>query len=41
MGLPDQADLENVTAWLVDGLLTVTLPKAESDKSRRIQIIVG
>src|SRR3954454_13310439 len=36
--LPGQADPDKVTAALADGVLTVTVPKAETDKPRRIQI---
>jgi HSP20 family protein len=33
--LPGQADCGNVTAWLADGVLTVTIPKAEPGKPLR------
>ena len=36
--LPDRVDPEGVTAQYKDGLLTVTVPKAESAKPRRIQV---
>jgi HSP20 family protein len=36
--LPGQAEADQVTAALADGVLTVTVPKAEADKPRRIQI---
>src|SRR5690242_426296 len=36
--LPGQAEADEVTAALADGVLTVTVPKAEADKPRRIQI---
>jgi HSP20 family protein len=39
--LPGQAEADKVTAALADGVLTVTVPKAEADKPRRIQITAG
>ena len=36
--LPGQAEADKVTAALADGVLTVTVPKTEADKPRRIQI---
>jgi HSP20 family protein len=36
--LPGQADADKITASLADGVLTVTVPKAETDKPRRIEI---
>jgi HSP20 family protein len=41
--LPGQADPEpdKVTVALADGVLTVTVPKAEAGKPRRIQITAG
>src|SRR5579875_171096 len=36
--LPGQADPDKVTASLAGGVLTVTVPKAEADKPRRIEI---
>ncbi|HEX5287955.1 MAG TPA: Hsp20/alpha crystallin family protein [Streptosporangiaceae bacterium] len=41
--LPGQADPDpdKVTAALADGVLTVTVPKAEAGKHRRIQITAG
>jgi HSP20 family protein len=41
--LPGQADPDpdKVTAALADGVLTVTVPKAEAGKPRRIQITAG
>ena len=36
--LPDRVDPDGVTAQYKDGLLTVTVPKAESAKPRRIQV---
>jgi HSP20 family protein len=36
--LPDRVDPDGVTAGYKDGLLTVTVPKAESAKPRRIQV---
>jgi len=39
--LPGHAEADKVTAALADGVLTVTVPKAETDKPRRIQITAG
>ena len=39
--LPAQAEADKVTAALADGLLTVTVPKAESGKPHRIQVTAG
>ena len=41
--LPGQADPDpdKITAALADGVLTVTVPKAEAGKPRRIQITAG
>jgi HSP20 family protein len=39
--LPGQADADKVTAALRDGVLTVTVPKAEADKPHRIQVTAG
>jgi HSP20 family protein len=39
--LPGQADPDKITASLADGVLTVTVPKAEADKPRRIAITGG
>lgn len=36
--LPDRVDADKVSAGYKDGLLTVTVPKAESAKPRRIQV---
>ena len=36
--LPDRVDPDHVGATYKDGLLTVTVPKAESAKPRRIQV---
>lgn len=36
--LPTRVDMNNVTAIYKDGLLTVTLPKAEEAKPKQIQI---
>ncbi|WP_062378969.1 Hsp20/alpha crystallin family protein [Demequina pelophila] len=36
--LPDRVDPDKVAASYKDGLLTVTVPKAESAKPRRIQV---
>ena len=41
MELPGQADPDKVTAALADGVLTVTVPKAETGKPRKIQITAG
>jgi HSP20 family protein len=39
--LPGKADPDKVTAALADGVLTVTVPKAETDRPRRIEITGG
>lgn len=39
--LPGQADPDKITASLTDGVLTVTVPKTEKEKPRRIQITAG
>ena len=39
--LPDRVDPDGVTAEYKDGLLTVTVPKAESAKPRRIEVATG
>lgn len=39
--LPGQAEADQVTAALADGVLTVTVPKAEADKPRRIKVTAG
>jgi HSP20 family protein len=36
--LPDRVDPDKVSAGYKDGLLTITVPKAESAKPRRIQV---
>ncbi|MBN2176754.1 MAG: Hsp20/alpha crystallin family protein [Demequinaceae bacterium] len=36
--LPDRVDPDKVSAAYKDGLLTITVPKAESAKPRRIQV---
>ncbi len=36
--LPDRVDPERIEAEFADGLLTVTVPKAESAKPRRIEV---
>ena len=36
--LSDEVDRESIVASISDGVLTVTLPKAESAKTRRIEI---
>ena len=36
--LPDRVDPDAITAQYKDGLLTVTVPKAESAKPRRIEV---
>ncbi len=40
VGLPEGIDAEKAAAALEDGILTVTLPKAETAKPRRIEIAV-
>lgn len=39
--LPGRAKADKVTAALADGVLTVTVPKAEAGKPHRIQITAG
>lgn len=39
--VPDDIDAEQVSAHLENGVLRVTLPKAESAKPRRIPILTG
>lgn len=39
--LPDRVDADRVSAAYRDGLLTITVPKAEEAKPRRIQITAG
>ncbi len=39
--LPVEVDAERVQAELRDGVLTITLPKAESAKPRKIQVTAG
>ena len=39
--LPVDVDSNKVSARYVDGLLTITLPKAETAKPRQIQVTVG
>jgi HSP20 family protein len=41
MMLPGKADPDEITAALADGVLTVTVPKAEIDKPRRIEVTAG
>ena len=41
MLLPGHAEADKVTAALADGVLTVTVPKVDADKPRRIQITAG
>ena len=36
---PGQADADKVTASLADGVLTVTVPKFETNRARRIEVI--
>ena len=40
-GTHGHAEADQVTAALADGVLTVTVPKAEAGKPRRIQITAG
>ena len=40
-GLASQAEADKVTAALADGVLTVTVPRAEAGKPRRIQGTAG
>jgi HSP20 family protein len=39
--LPGKADPDKITAALADGVLTVTVAKAETDKPRRIEVTGG
>jgi HSP20 family protein len=39
--LPGRADPDKITAALADGVLTVTVPKAETDRPRRIEVTGG
>jgi len=39
--LPGHAEADKVTAAPADGVLTVTVPRADAGKPRRIQITVG
>ena len=39
--LPGQADADKITASLADGVLTVTVPKTETEKPRQIQVTGG
>lgn len=39
--LPGKVDADKITASLADGVLTVTVPKTETEKPRRIQITGG
>lgn len=41
VSLPAGVDLDNVEARVVDGLLTLTMPKAASAKARKIEITNG
>lgn len=36
--LPDQVDAENVKAQMKNGVLTITLPRLEPEKARKIEI---
>jgi Molecular chaperone (small heat shock protein) len=38
LSVPDGVDLERISASLKDGILTVTMPKAESRKPRQITV---
>ena len=38
MHLPDDIETEKISATLQDGILTVTIPKAEATKPRRISV---
>jgi len=38
IGLPADVDADNVTAKMVNGILTITIPKAEKAKPRQITI---
>jgi|SRR6185437_10736112 HSP20 family protein len=39
--LPGKADPDKVTAALADGVLTVTVPKAEAGRPRRVEVTGG
>jgi HSP20 family protein len=39
--LPNRAQADQVTATLADGVLTVTVPKAETERPRRIGVTAG
>lgn len=39
--IPKEIDTESVEAKLVQGILTVRLPKRESEKARKIQVVSG
>ena len=39
--LPIEVDAEKVAAELVNGVLTVTLPKSEAARPRKIQVSSG
>jgi len=39
--LPGHAEADKVTAALADGVLTVTVPKSEAGRPRRIQVTAG
>jgi len=41
ISLPARVDTSNVSATYKDGILTVTLPKAEEAKPKKIQVNVG
>jgi HSP20 family protein len=41
ISLPSRVDASKVTANYKDGILTVTLPKAEEAKPRKIQVNIG
>jgi HSP20 family protein len=38
--LPDTADLESISAKTKDGVLELTIPKAEKSKPKRIEVKV-